>query len=58
MICSCRRNGLTCVSACGDCRGIGCANKPEEVGENDSESKDDYEDDYDDGNIFDMLSNF
>ena len=25
--CSCRKNGLRCVSACGDCRGISCANQ-------------------------------
>ena len=24
--CSCRKNGLKCVSACGDCRGEGCYN--------------------------------
>ena len=25
-LCSCRKNGLTCVAACGDCRGESCNN--------------------------------
>jgi len=25
-ICSCRKNGLRCVTACGDCRGVNCNN--------------------------------
>ena len=25
-ICSCRKNGLMCVTACGDCRGVNCNN--------------------------------
>lgn len=28
-ICSCRKNGLICVTACGDCRGEGCRNAEE-----------------------------
>ena len=27
-MCSCFANGLTCVSACGDCRGTSCSNLP------------------------------
>ena len=29
-LCSCRQNGLSCVSACGDCRGLNCANQQNE----------------------------
>ena len=29
--CSCKKNGLSCVQACGDCRGEGCHNS-EKVG--------------------------
>lgn len=28
-MCSCRKNGLKCVTACGDCRGEGCKNTEE-----------------------------
>lgn len=28
-LCSCRRNGLKCVTACGDCRGENCKNSEE-----------------------------
>ena len=34
-LCSCRKNGLKCVSACGDCRGQNCKNS-EEVEEDNS----------------------
>ena len=30
-ICSCRKNGLKCVTACGDCHGEGCSNSEEIV---------------------------
>ncbi len=34
--CSCRKNGLKCVSACGDCRGEGCYNSEDaSIEEND-----------------------
>ena len=33
-MCSCRKNGLKCVTACGDCQGENCKNS-EEVEEND-----------------------
>ena len=29
-LCMCRKNGLKCVPACGDCRGEAC-NKSEEI---------------------------
>ena len=49
MLCSCRRNGLKCVAACGDCRGEECENKytPVEV--------DDDDDDFN-RNIFDLFN--
>ncbi len=28
-LCSCRKNGLKCVTACGDCRGESCKNSEE-----------------------------
>ena len=37
-ICSCRKNGLKCVTACGDCRGEGCKNAEEMVLDVDEES--------------------
>ena len=30
-ICSCRKNGLKCVTACGDCHGEVCSNSEEIV---------------------------
>ena len=33
-ICSCRKNGLKCVTACGDSRGDGCKNAEDIVAEN------------------------
>ena len=57
-LCSCRRNGLSCVSKCGDCRGVGCENSQIEDG--DSSSDESIGDDFaqDDGNIFDIISTF
>lgn len=51
MLCKCRKNGLTCVQACGDCRGVSCQN-----GRTETETIDDndlHEDD--DGNVFEKL---
>ena len=31
MLCKCRKNGLTCVQACGNCRGVSCQNGRTEV---------------------------
>ena len=42
-ICSCRKNGLKCVTACGDCHGESCKNVEEIIVDDD--------DDDDDGNI-------
>ena len=48
MLCTCRKNGLKCVPACGDCRGMNCENMEEErIGE--------LNDINDDGNIFERL---
>ena len=52
--CLCRRNGLKCVVACGDCRGQQCNNAEER---NDEEAEL-YESDIDDGNIFEQLEHF
>ena len=45
-VCSCRKQGLVCVSACGDCHGVNCQNCENEV---------DMENDDEDGNIFDIF---
>lgn len=45
--CSCRSNGLKCVSACGDCKGLDCLNSTTDVLYD--------EDEYDDGNAFERL---
>ena len=39
-LCSCRKNGLKCVTACGDCRGEGCMNAEEILLDMDEESND------------------
>ena len=45
-VCSCKRHGLVCVSACGDCHGVDCENCDVEI-DIDTEDKD--------GNIFDIF---
>ena len=47
--CTCRSNGLKCVTACGDCRGYNCSNTE------DDESKHDVNDLEDDGIFFERL---
>ena len=44
--CTCKKNGLHCVSACGNCQGQDCANI-EKVSNSDSEDED--------RNIFEIL---
>ena len=44
---SCRKNGLTCVAACGDCMGESCNNSCAET-----------EDDNEDRNLFEQFENF
>ena len=39
-LCSCERNGLKCVTACGNCRKEGC-NNAEEICLDEAESRDD-----------------
>ena len=39
-ICSCHKNSLKCVTACGDCRGEGCKNAEESFLDVDEESDD------------------
>ena len=50
-ICSCKRNGLSCLAACGECRGVCCYNsatvEEEEVKENEREM--------DERNLYDTL---
>ena len=46
-LCSCRKNCLTCVAACGDCRGECCKNSSAET-----------EDDNEDRNLFEQFENF
>ena len=48
--CTCQKNGIRCVTACGDCRGIFCNNLKSE---NDDESSDDESDG--ERNIFDIF---
>jgi len=69
-ICSCRRNGISCLSACGDCRGVDCNNSSwneNDVDENDGDENDVGDNVEDNGeedgegqlrNIFDDLFNF
>ena len=39
-ICSCRKNGLMCVTACAGCRGQGCCNSEPALVEDDNENQD------------------
>ena len=45
------KNGIRCVTACGGCHGLGCANE-REIDAEDDEYEDD---DADDGNLFERL---
>ena len=49
--CSCRKNGLFCVMACGQCQGEECSNKSK------SSIIDDI-DGYNDRNVFDAFASF
>ena len=49
---SCRKRGLSCVSACGECNGVGCNN---EYNAAVTADEDEDVDAIDDGNIFDIL---
>jgi len=51
-LCSCKRNGIPCVAACGDCRGIGRRNSIET---NECIEHNDDGDDGEDGNIFEII---
>ena len=50
--CSCRKNGLSCVAACGGCHGEGCENSMEDEKEIE---EDEYENEL---NIFEILQAF
>ena len=47
--CSCKKHGLVCISACGNCNGIDCENCENEV------DIDDFNDEGEDINIFDVF---
>ena len=49
--CSCRKNGLACVTACGGCHGVGCNNEFNAVENENGDT--DFE--IDDRNLFDSL---
>ncbi len=40
-LCSCRKNGLKCVSACGDCHGVSCQNEHPVVNDESDDDNDD-----------------
>jgi len=53
--CSCKRNGIQCVSACGDCRGFGCNNScDDEISDDEEETIDFFNED---DNMFERLFN-
>ena len=52
-ICSCRRNGLHCVPACGQCHGEGCGNAPEPPPDSDDENE--LDSDSSERNIFEIF---
>ena len=54
--CSCVKNGLKCVAACGDCRGIECQNPSNEMVMSFEELEDENDDEGDDGNVFDIFN--
>ena len=39
-LCSCRQNGLSCVAACGECKGVNC-NNVSAYAESDEDGEDD-----------------
>ena len=52
MLYTCRKNGLKCVPACGDCRDLSCNNPQVETPTFDQLEDDDF------NNIFDILGSF
>ena len=50
--CSCRKNGLHCVAACGNCRGENCTNENSKLEQDDTEDENGCE-----RNIFDIFDN-
>ena len=51
-LCSCRRNGLYCVAACGECHGEGCENAEAPPPDSDNETEEPLTSER---NIFDIL---
>lgn len=52
-LCSCRKGGLSCVSACGDCHGVGCYNRCGMA--EDTHEDDNIDEVTNDGNLFEKL---
>ena len=53
-LCSCRKSGLVCVSACGGCHGVGCNNTRSVLPEENAIEESQFQE-VDDGNIFEKL---
>ena len=57
-LCTCKSNGLKCVTACGDCRGYDCNNSNFtdcKIAETDIDSSSNEEDDFNDENMFERI---
>ena len=60
-LCSCRKHGIKCTSACGEFHGEDCLNKKDKEAIGILENEEEVEDENDDSNfenLFDILSNF
>lgn len=54
-LCSCRRNGLSCVAACGGCHGESCENAEAPPPDTDDEIEEQSMTDSNERNIFEIL---
>ena len=57
-LCTCKSNGLKCVTACRDCRGYDCNNSnfPDyEIAETDTDPSSNEEDDFNNENMFERI---
>lgn len=59
-LCSCRKNSLRCVAACGDCHGNGCQNEEEELVTEENQDSHEHEQNSANGdrNIFELYGVF
>ena len=55
-MCNCKRHGLICVSACGDCHGVDCENCQMEIGI-ETDEDDSFSDTFTDENIHNFNNN-